>query len=243
MSDENSNDEQVSNAAASDEVSSENAETVQDNAEVTNETNEEEKVLKQSEVNKIVGTTRKEAYDRAMRDFELTHQQNNVQQNSSDVPIDTSNLSAEQVKELIKQEAETRAQQIEAQKIANKFVGRLKQGDAKYDDFQSTIEPLDLVNSPYLAELVTEVDNTEDVLYKIGKDPQIEATVRTLALTNPIKARRYVDTLSTTLKKTQESLSKKNPSEPLDELKPSNTGADNGSMSIDDLTKHPAFKV
>lgn len=218
-------------------------EDIGDNGELSHEAKEEEKVLKQSEVNKIVGNTRKEAYERARRDIETAQQQQQQVESFSDTSYDGASLTSEQVKQLVKKEADDRVQQIEAEKTATQFVSKCERGISKYNDFSAVVEPLDILNAPYLAELTNQVDNTEDVLYEVGKNPNTEAALRTLALTNPKGALKMVEKISNSIKKNQEASKQKNPNEPLDELKPSNTGADNDSMSINDLTKSDAFKV
>ena len=78
------------------------------------------------------------------------------------------------------------------------------------------------------------VDNSHDVLYELGKDRIKMANLETLAHMSPNDAIIQAQRLSQSIKDNEVASKIKTPNEPLSQIRPSNTGTDNGAMSVKD---------
>ncbi|NTU69252.1 hypothetical protein HGB13_00265 [bacterium] len=196
----------------------------------------QEKLLKQSEVNEIVGAVRKEAAERARREA-LTELQ---QQNKNDVnSLQRINVDDERVRRLIAEENEKAANKAVANKIAMEFTQKLIAAKDKYQDFEQTVAQIDLLSIPEIVRWTNSLDNTAEVIYDIAKNPSKFANILMLQQHSPHFALSELQKLSTSIKKNQEAQSMAQPKEPLSQVNPSSAGIDNGKMSLRDLKKAP----
>lgn len=252
MAEEQTESQDISPAAAT----AENVEAapVVESAPVESEsTQPEEKLIEQSKVNKIVGTAKQEAYDKGKRDAlsdnqtqyqppyaasEQTQAPNDYAQN---VDGGNANLSPEQVRQLIADEANKQA----ALRTVDSFVNKLQRGKEKYSDFDEKVVKLNIGNLPPVAQanlvhFANEMDNTADVMYELANNPVKFANVLNLAGSSPALARDAFYELSASIKQNEDAKAKvaeQKVEKPLDQIQPATTGTDNGSMSISDLRK------
>lgn len=204
---------------------------------------EGEKLLKQSEVDNIVKSVKQKTADKVREQIRLEsyapqNQRPPVnpaeQENQS---VDKS-LSEDRVRELVNQESERLSNEAVANRIANDFQNKITAAKEKYPDIDQAIEKLNLPSIPHLAVWANSLDNTADVMYEISQHPSKFANLLTLAQQSPHLAVMEMQKLSESIKKNQQDADQhKQANEPLNQIKPSPTGSDNGTMSIADYKK------
>ena len=212
---------------------------------------EQEKVLKQSEVDNLIGITRRnsrqEGYDRAKSDFEKqnaiqSQQEPKQNQHVSGPP----QISDEHLRKLIDEEAQKRVNYQDAQRISDSLITKLSaaKSEGKHTDFDETIAKLKLHEDAYIAAWANDLPNTADVLYEMGKSPSRYAAVINLVRSG--KAELAVDemrTLSNSIIQNNKAKEQKFPSDPLGQIKPTASGADNGSLSVSEIRKQSHMRV
>lgn len=191
-----------------------------------------EKVLKQSEVNELVGRVKHEAYSKGQRDA-LAQSVPANNQGLGGMP----DMSDDKVRQLIAEEAQKQHHQASAMKVAQDFVSKMESGKSKHDDFEQTVAELDLQTIPHIVQLATGMDNTADIMYELGRNPGKVATLTTLAYVNPRLAQIEMQKLSKSLKDNDDAANAESPNEPLSRITSSMAGKDNGSNTIRDLRK------
>jgi hypothetical protein len=197
-----------------------------------------EKLIPQSELNKIVGRVREEArqdgYARARAEMSAVEPQQSEQQQGYQ------SHSRENIEQLVAEKIKEQAQLEVAKKIAGDFTNKLLAAKEKYPDFEETVAQLNLPTIPQIVHWANSLDNTADVMYDIAKNPAKFANILMLSNNAPLLAQRELQKLSSSIKKNEEAKSAaENVSvgEPLSQLKPSVTGTDNGKPTIRDLRK------
>jgi hypothetical protein len=189
-----------------------------------------EKMLRQSEVNDLVGSIRKEAYEKGKREAAQVVPQ---QQNAGDA----NQMPDDRIRHLIQQESARMTQEAIANKVAQEFVQKMEASKDKYPDFEQSISKLNLPSIPQIVNWSNSLDNTADVMYDIAKHPAKFANLLMLSHTAPHLAVEELQNLSASIKQNSAALKQQTPAEPLSQIKPSTTGTDNGSMNVSDLRK------
>lgn len=190
----------------------------------------QEKVLKQSEVNELVGRIKHEAYAKGMR--EGMAQQ--PQQSMGGMP----QITEDHVRQMIADEAQKQTQMAAAQNTLSNFVQQMGAGKGKYSDFDETVANLgDLKNISHVVELATDTGIAGDVMYELGRNPGKVASLTTLAYINPHLAKQEMKKLSDSIKANTEAAQAPSAAEPLSQVKASTVGTDNGSKSVRDLRR------
>jgi len=209
---------------------------------------QEEKVLKQSEVNKIVGGAKLEAYEKGKREAIADIEQRRAEAQATQQPVqqpqsEQLTMTRDELRKMIEEEATTRTQQQQAQRVVDQFVGKMKLGMQKHDDFEETVTKLDIPNlPPQIIDWANSMDNTADIMYEVAKNPGKFANLLTLSVTSPRLAYDEFVNLSDSIKKNEEAKEKNSGQQntPLDQVKHSTTGIDNGApSSVSDYRKQP----
>ena len=214
-------------------------------------TNAEEKMLPQSEVNRIVGAAKAEAAERERRrvaeQMQAEQQQAMGSGNGSQQSLDEQiNMRVQQAlladkerQEAAKQQAAEAEYKQELRNLADNFMTKVRDGKGAYEDFDAVTADLDLRAFPQLVFLSAGLDNPADVVYELSKNPQKLVTIQALAEKSPQMAQRQLEALSNSIKANQQALENPNqPNAPLPRIKPSTTaGADAGANTIRDLRK------
>jgi hypothetical protein len=209
----------------------------------------DERVFKQSEVNDIV----KKAKYGAVEDFkrmqteqpqyaqqkyggnESYHQ---VQQPGSPSEDHYRKIAAEEVqrsRDAWVQEAQSKSEADNAQRIVQNFWNKISPGKEKYQDFDKVTGDIEYSRFPNVVQLLADyIDNSHDVVYELGKDRIKMANLEQLAYMSPKDAIVHAQRLSQSLKDNETAGKVRVPNEPLSQMRPSNTGTDNGVMSVKD---------
>lgn len=216
---------------------------------------QQEKMLSQSEVNKIVGREKLEAEQRARRQLEQEYQQklmetqqirqnqsNYVETNSREVDADS---IARQVQEKLEQEMQQRAIEQEMHQVANNYLAKMDAAKSSYDDFDEVTNGYNAAAFPQITWLVSGIDNGGDVMYDLLKNPSKLSTIDSLANKDPQLAQRELLRLSQSINENKRAKSEAQQGEinsPLDRLNASRTTGSSGKLSIDDLRSNPLYR-
>ncbi len=211
----------------------------------------DERTFRQSEVNDIV----KKAKYGAVEDFKRlqTEQPQYAQQKYGDStevrqpyqpPASTPSedryrtIAAEEAQRLRDQwvnESRTKAESDNAQRIVQNFWNKITPGREKYQDFDKVTSDIEYSRFPNTVQLLSEyVENAHDMLYELGKDRFKMAQLEQLAVMSPKDAIIQAQRLSQSLKDNETAGRTRTPNEPLSQMRPSNTGTDNGVMGVRD---------
>lgn len=219
----------------------------------SSQTQSDERLFRQSEINDIV----KKAKYGAVEDYKrkLAERPDYLRQKENDnyssnyqsqpqhglTPDDVRRMAVEESQRLRDewiQQAQLQEQQQQAQRIAQDFFSKLMQGKDKYDDYDKVVGDVDYARFPNTVQLLTShVDNTADVLYELGKDRTKLAVLEQLSNMSPRDAMVQIQRLSQSIKENEAANKLRHANEPLSQMRPSNTGMDNGALSVRDLRK------
>lgn len=216
------------------------------------QTTSEEKVFRQSEVNNLVGREKARAveeYKRLQTEQPQYAQQKygdagqqpaspHVQAAPQNSEAEMRRLAAEEAQkhfDRVNQDARTRYETEQAQKTVQNFWSKIAPGKEKYQDFDAVTGDIEYTRFPNVVQLLAEhVDNADDMLYEMGKDRIKMSQLEQLAHMSPKDAVRQAQRMSQSLKDNEAARKAKTPNEPLHQMRPSNTGTDNGVMGVKD---------
>lgn len=207
-----------------------------------------EKLVKQSDVNRIVGSAKVDAFEKGKREaLEQARQEAELQSNVIPPPASNSQgvsgITQEELDKRIEEAANTRAARQKADDLAMQFVNKIQTtaNSKKYSDFEEVVTKLDMPNlPPRIIEFANNLDNTAEVMYEIGKNPSKLANVLMLTATSPRLAYDELVKLSDSIKKNEDAAQKNSAeiAEPLDQVKHSTTGKGDGSVqTVNDFRK------
>lgn len=199
-----------------------------------------EKMVPQSDVNRVVVAAKREAYERAMRDAKAqeTSQPEAVMPNET-APVETQatvpgidiNALATQVASQMSEQQRLQNEQRDQQNMIMELAPKIKDAKARYQDFDDVVQKSDIANIPEVVSYSNIVDNSGDVVYEMAKSPQKIATFLGLANRSPQLAASYIQELSGNIKANAGSTNNIAPSQPLDSLSPSNVGSNDGDAT------------
>jgi hypothetical protein len=142
---------------------------------------------------------------------------------------------AQRLRDTWVQEAQTKSQSEAAQRTVQNFWNKVNPGREKYQDFEKVTSDIELYRFPNVVQLLGDyIDNSDDMLYELGKDRSKLATLEQLAQMSPRDAIVQAQRLSQSLKDNATASKVRVPNEPLSQMRPSNAGTDNGAMSVKD---------
>lgn len=217
----------------------------------------DERTFRQSEVNDIV----KRAKYGAVEDYKriVTEQPSYAQSkygNPSDYqPSQTQHsantLNDDQVRKIAAEEGKryyekmvqderSKLENQQAQSIVKNFWDKLKPGYDKYPNLEKDIRDNRVDLYPDVVGMVsTSVDNAADVMHHFTQNPEKMAEIQKWAEDGRYQHIAYqkLQRLAQSIKENAQAESYKSPREPLNQMRPSNTGTDTGAMSVSDYRK------
>ena len=210
-----------------------------------------EKMLRQSEVNDIVGRAKQDAASRAVEQYKRSQesQQPNYQQQQNQSPQQHQGMSEERYRQVAAEEAQrirdqeraewqTKTESENAQRIVKNFYDKIEAGREKYEDFDKVTGNIDLQRFPNTVHMLAEmVDNPHDVLYELSKNRAKMAQIELTAREFPQEAVHDLRRLAESIKNNEAATNRRTPNAPLSQQRPSNVGTDSGrnAMSMRDL--------
>jgi len=211
--------------------------------------NKPEKLYTRDEVAKITNAEKNKALDKAKKEFETAAALKNqsYSQPQDNLGQDNSKLTSEQIKQVhqeIENKAYRQAQEMFHQKSIAEFQGKIAEAKKKYNDFDEAVTSLGFDKMPEdalksMVSLLNVADNGGDVLYDVAKNPTKYAGIINLVAINPNLAIAEIQRLSRSIKDNDTATKAPITNSPLSQVKPSITGADNGSMTVNDYRKQP----
>jgi len=202
---------------------------------------QQERVLTQSEVDKVVGRVKAESYQKGQRDAMMSQGANNA--SSQQAP-----MSEDRIRELMRETANQatmeNAQKAEIHRLVGEFSNKVIAGKEKYPDIEEKLAEIDIAKMPELVPLANGVDNTADVIYDLASNPyKIATIISSVRQGLPHLAQQEIRKLSNSIKENQKAQQNATPKEPLSQLKPSTAiPGDNGKMSVADFRKQSWLK-
>lgn len=214
----------------------------------------EERTFRQSEVNDIVKRVKLEAREDYSR--LKSEQPAYFQQKYGDAPSqqqqpynanathenEIRRLASEEAQRLRNewvQEARNKSDADNAQRIVQNFWSKVNPGKEKYQDFDKVTGDIELARFPNVVQLLSEhIENSEDVLYELGKNRMNLSGLEQLAERSPRDAIVQAQRLAKSLKDNESASKVRLPNEPLSQLRPSNTGTGNSeALTMADLKR------
>ncbi len=202
-----------------------------------------ERTFRQSEVTDIVKRERQEAIERYRRleveqpeyfakKYGESNRNVNTQQNSYD-ESHYRKIAAEEANRLRDQwmqEARGKHEEELARNTVNSFQQKMNAGKERYQDFDQVTGDIDYAAFPNVVQLLANfVDNSADVAYSLGNDLLKMEMLESLAVRSPQTAIKKIQQLSKSLTDNESAAKTRIPNAPLSQLRPSNTGVDNGA--------------
>lgn len=220
---------------------------------------EQEKLLPQSQVNKLVAREKENAAARARQQAEEEFQARLAQMGLAQTQHNAATsreVDAEavyrQVQEKFNQEMERRRQEEESKRleaemsqVAERYISKVNAARESYEDFDDVVGEFDPTAFPQLTYLVSGVENAGDVVYELAKNPSKLVMLDRLAEKNPKQAQNELLKLSRSILENRQAINEasgQNVSAPLDRLNPSRVSGSNGKMNIRDLRNQPWLK-
>jgi hypothetical protein len=151
-------------------------------------------------------------------------------------------VDEERIRQVYHEEAQRQAANQVNNRVANDFVSKLDSAKKKYNDFDSVTEDLKIMNLPMqYVHIFNEFDNTGDMLYDLGKNPEKLGQIVPLFYDQNL-ARRALKKLSDSIKANETAIKQPQANPPLSQISTSPTGVDNGNPSIAQLRREKWLK-
>lgn len=211
-----------------------------------------EKLIPQSELNKIVGREKEAAAQRARAQAEAEFQakMEAMSQQSQQQRQPSENVSREidadamyqQVQERFNAEMQQRQLEKEMSQVAQNYLSGVQKGRESYEDFDDVTADFDPTAFPQLTYLLAGMDNAGDVVYELAKNPSKLVTLDMLAQRSPKQAQAEMAKLARSItdnRQAQHDASQQGVNAPLDRMQPSRVSGSNGKMGISDLRSQP----
>lgn len=211
----------------------------------------EERMVPQSEVDRLVVGVKREAAEKARREAELEfsrHQQGGAhsQQGIGGMPVvDVSKIKEEVLGDL-RSELEERQRAIEEderRRKATEFVatyeGKLAEGRGRYEDFDAVVGQLDPKEFVDVIMLANKTDGTADIMYELARNPDKLARVVAMSQRSEKQAQRMMAEIATSVKQNREAVENHQAaSKPLPKLNPSTAGTSTSELkTLNDFKK------
>ena len=216
-----------------------------------------EKMLSVSQVNELVKKAKRKGEQKMQEQLEAAQQQIQqlqAQQGQQQAPqqqgFNPEQMQAQMMAMMQKQmqEAEAKRQQEQLEKevseVAQQYFSKVAQGKARYEDFDAITADFDPAAFPQLVYLATQTDNTADIIYELQKNPAKLAQLSVLVDKSPAMARNEINKLAASIRVNEEAKSSaQSAQEPLNRLKSSPVGTDNGTKNVRDLKQASYLRV
>lgn len=210
-----------------------------------------ERMVPQSEVNKLIGNAKFAAEERARQQAEAEFQKKLAElqaqkQQAASHGNDTRDIDVDslyqQVHERFNKEMQQRQLETHMREVADSYTRNVSGGSADYEDFDDVIKEFNPAEFPQIVYLVAKMGNAKDIVYELSKNPQKLATIDYLAQRSPRKAQVELERIGKSIEANKEALAQEaqaRTNAPLDRMQPSTRAGSNGQMSVSDLRSQP----
>jgi uncharacterized OsmC-like protein len=201
----------------------------------------QEKMIPQSQVNKIAAREAKQAAERTRHEMQAEYERQRVSQEVQQAPSQMGGMpqfSPEQMEQHIMAAAHRMSAKMTADKMAADFESKIKAEIESDPDFGDVYDSLNIVQHPELVIWMNGMDNSAKVVKDLANNPAKFANILMLAKNGMgTLAQRELTKLSDSIKVNQEAQAQPKVKEPLDQLSPSSIGTGSGEMSVSDFMK------
>lgn len=222
-------------------VVQQNEVTQESPTEVVKEPVVQEKMIPQSQVNKIAAREARQAAERTRNEMQAEYERQRVSQEVQTPPSQMGGIpqiSPEQMEQHIMAAAHRMSAKMTADKMAADFESKIKAEIESDPDFGDVYDSLNISQHPELVIWMNGMDNAGKVVKDLANNPTKFANVLMLAKNGMGNlAQKALKDLSDSIKVNQEAQAQPKVKEPLDQLSPSNIGTGNGEMSVSDFMK------
>lgn len=203
-----------------------------------------EKMIPQSQVNRIAAREAREAADRVRAEFEAKYGNNSQsqpqQQNQPGNVGGMIQLSPEQLRQEIHRAARDMSVQAQAQEIERNWKSTMNAEMDRDPEFAQAYAELDIESNPGLLLEIYGMDNKVAMMKDLANNPSKYANILYLAGQGKgALAKKELDRLSASIKANEQAQKQPKVDAPLSHLKPSNIGTDNGEMGVSDFMAQP----
>jgi hypothetical protein len=198
---------------------------------------QQEKMIPQSEVNKIVGANKKAAYDKAKQDalaeFQKSHtnqpRQEHVSADHNNGKIDVRSEIDKYVQEIYAKE-QADAAKAEDHRVMQSMQTKIQEASKKYADFDTVAGKNRYDQVPGLIKIIDKFDNASDIMYHLGENPEKFTSVAMNFLDPRLNATGHaaLEKIANSLKNNEAAKQKGSARAPLSQIQPSNVGIDGG---------------
>lgn len=214
--------------------------TSPDNQATGSEQTQAEKMLSQSEVNRIVAGRLKEQERRLQQQYAP---QQPVAQQQAQTMGGISQPSQTDLQQMIRQEAMNMARMEHANKVAQSYSQKINSEMNSDPEFAELYSELNIESHPDMVFLVNDLDNTAAVVKDMAKNPGKFAQVMMLARGgNQQLAFKELKKLSDSIKANDAAKKQTIPPAPLSQMKPSHLSAGDGKLTVKDFKANPKYR-
>lgn len=201
----------------------------------------QEKMIPQSQVNKIAAREAKQAAERTRNEMQADFERQRVNQDVQTQPSQMGGMpqfSPEQMEQHIMAAAHRMSAKMTADKMAADFESKIKAEIESDPDFGDVYDSLNIAQHPELVIWMNGMDNSAKVVKDLANNPAKFANILMLAKNGlGTLAQKELGKLSDSIKVNQEAQAQPKVKEPLDQLSPSSIGTGSGEMSVSDFMK------
>ena len=201
----------------------------------------QEKMIPQSQVNKIAAREAKQAAERTRNEMQADFERQRVNQDVQTQPSQMGGMpqfSPEQMEQHIMAAAHRMSAKMTADKMAADFESKIKAEIELDPDFGDVYDSLNIAQHPELVIWMNGMDNSAKVVKDLANNPAKFANILMLAKNGlGTLAQKELGKLSDSIKVNQEAQAQPKVKEPLDQLSPSSIGTGSGEMSVSDFMK------
>jgi len=201
----------------------------------------QEKMIPQSQVNKIAAREAKHAAEKARQEMQAEFERQRVNQEVQPQQSQMGGIpqiSPEQMEQHIMAAAHRMSAKMTADKMAADFESKIKAEIESDPDFGDVYDSLNISQHPELVIWMNGMDNSAKVVKDLANNPAKFANILMLAKNGMgTLAQRELAKLSDSIKVNQEAQAQPKVKEPLDQLSPSSIGVGSGDLSVSDFMK------
>jgi len=204
---------------------------------------EKERLIPQSQVDKLVGAVKSETYQKTRAEVLEELKRNQPQQQAQPVQSQgglggmSPGITPDEVRRIVAEQTEQMRWQGAMQNVENAFFAKIQAHKAQVPDFEEKLKAFGIQNMPELKILINSLDNGASVLEDLLKNPlqagQIVQYARTPGMDH--LAVQAIINWSQSIKTNESGRNAPRANPPLDQLTPSNTGTSDGPMSANEL--------
>lgn len=200
-----------------------------------------EKMIPQSQVSKIAAREAREAAEKARAELLAEIER---QRNESAPPAQSlggmQQMTPEQLRQAIRQEATLMARHAQAAQIESDFKAKIAAEKMADPDFADLYEAMNIEAHPNLIIWANSMDNTAQIIKDLANNPAKYSHILNLVNSHaPKLAEMELQKLSKSIKANIEAQKQPKAPEPLSQIKPSNIGAGDGSFEVSDFRSQP----